>query len=353
MFGLWMLLIICIVTAFGFLYASGMLKTGVPAGRKGNVNVKMPDVSGLKKYVLPLAVFIIAGILLGGSFYSVSEDQQAVVTTFGAVTRTDSAGVHFKLPLVQHVTKVDVTTHGASIGYVIENSNQGWGEKENPQMITSDFNLIDVDFYIEYKVNDPVAYLYNSENPELILNNEAMSSIRGIISDYKVDDVMTTAKSEIQQKIKDSMIEKLDERKIGLQIVNVMIQDVEPPTNEVMSAFKSVETAKQGADTAVNNANRYRNEQIPGAEAEADKIIQAAEAAKASRIAEAEGQVSRFNKMYEEYQKYPLITKKRLFYEAMEDLLPDLDVVVTDGNTQSILPLGALYAGTAAPEGGN
>ena len=120
-----------------------------------------------------------------------------------------------------------------------------------------------------------------------------------------------------------------------------------------MSAFKSVETAKQGADTAVNNANRYRNEQIPGAEAEADKIIQAAEAAKASRIAEAEGQVSRFNKMYEEYQKYPLITKKRLFYETMEDVLPDLEVIVTDGNTQSILPLGALYSGMSTAEGGN
>jgi membrane protease subunit HflK len=269
------------------------------------------------------------------------------------VTRTDSAGVHFKLPLIQQVTKVDVTTHGASIGYAIENSTQGWGEKENPQMITADFNLIDVDFYIEYKVNDPVAYLYNSENPELILNNEAMSSIRGIISDYNVDDVMTIAKGEIQQKIKDSMMEKLEARNIGLQLINVMIQDVEPPTNEVMSAFKSVETAKQGADTAVNNANRYRNEQIPGAEAEADKIIQAAEAQKQARIAEAEGQAARFNKMYEEYQKYPLITKKRLFYETMEDVLPDLDVIVTDGNTQSILPLGSLYSGISTTEGGN
>ena len=93
---------------------------------------------------------------------------------------------------IQKATTVDVTTHGASIGYEIANSNQDWGGKENPQMITSDFNLIDVDFYIEYKVNDPVAYLYNSEDPEIILNNEAMSSIRGIISDYKVDDVMTT-----------------------------------------------------------------------------------------------------------------------------------------------------------------
>ncbi|MBR2677661.1 MAG: FtsH protease activity modulator HflK [Solobacterium sp.] len=304
-----------------------------------------------RKYFLPAAGVILVVILISGSFYSVSEDQQAVVTTFGKVVRTDSAGVHFKLPLIQQVHKVDVTTHGASIGYEIANSNQEWGYKENPQMITSDFNLIDVDFYIEYKVNDPVAYLYNSEDPEIILNNEAMSSIRGIISDYKVDDVMTTAKGEIQQKIKDSLIEKLSERNIGIQLVNVMIQDVEPPTNEVMSAFKSVETAKQGADTAINNANRYKNEQLPHAEAEADKIIQAAEAGKAARIAEAEGQAARFNKMYEEYQKYPLITKKRLFYETMEDVLPDLEVVITDGNTQNILPIGSLVGGMQ--EGGN
>ncbi len=313
---------------------------------------KMKSLTGkYKKYVVPAGVLVLVLILFSGSFYSVSEDQQAVVTTFGKVVRTDSAGVHFKLPLVQQVTKVDVTTHGASIGYVIENSNQNWGNKENPQMITADFNLIDVDFYMEYKVNDPVAYLYHSEDPELILNNEAMSSIRGIISDYNVDDVMTTAKNEIQQKIRESLIEKLEERNIGIQLVNVMIQDVEPPTNEVMSAFKSVETAKQGADTAINNANRYKNEQLPKAEAEADKITQAAEANKASRIAEAEGQVSRFNKMYEEYQKYPLITKKRLFYETMEDLLPELEVIITDGNTQNILPIGSLVGNMT--EGGN
>ncbi len=304
-----------------------------------------------QKFILPAIGLILVIVLISGSFYSVSEDQQAVVTTFGKVVRTDTAGVHFKLPLIQKAHKVDVTTHGASIGYEIANSNQEWGYKENPQMITSDFNLIDVDFYIEYKVNDPVAYLYNSEDPEIILNNEAMSSIRGIISDYKVDDVMTTAKGEIQQKIKDSLIEKLSERNIGIQLVNVMIQDVEPPTSEVMGAFKSVETAKQGADTAINNANRYKNEQLPHAEAEADKIIQAAEAGKAARIAEAEGQVARFNKMYDEYQKYPLITKKRLFYETMEDVLPDLEVVITDGNTQNILPIGSLVGGMQ--EGGN
>jgi membrane protease subunit HflK len=178
----------------------------------------------------------------------------------------------------------------------------------------------------------------------MILNNEAMSSIRGVISDYKVDDVMTTAKGEIQQKIKESLAAKLEERDIGIQVVNLMIQDVEPPTADVMSAFKSVETAKQQADTSVNNANRYKNEKLPAAEAEADKIIQNAEAVKASRIAEAEGQVARFEKTYEEYKNYSLITKKRMFYETMEELLPNLEVIITDGNTQSILPINSLYA---------
>ena len=100
-----------------------------------------------------------------------------------------------------------------------------------------------------------------------------------------------------------------------------------------------METAKQSKDTAINNANQYRNEQLPAAQADADRILQSAEAAKAARIAAAEGQAERFTRMYEEYQKYPAITKKRLFYEAMEEILPDLKVIVTDGSTQQVLPL--------------
>ena len=302
--------------------------------------------------------FMIVGliiILVFSSFYSVSENQQAVVTMFGQVVRTDTAGVHWKVPVLQRVRKVDITTHGASIGYAIDGSTQTLGSKENPQMITSDFNLIDVDFYMEYRINDPVAYLYNSEDPELVLTNIAMSHIRAIVSDYKVDDVMTTAKGEIQAKIKENLSGELSRRNIGLQLVNIMIQDVEPPTAEVFNAFKSVESAKQQADTALNNANRYKNEKIPEAEANADRIIQSAEAAKATRIAEAEGQTERFNKMYEEYKKYPLITKKRLFYEMMEELLPDLNVIITDGETETMLPLAPFVSeeSQTQEEGGN
>ena len=342
-----------IVIIVGILILTAVFLTAFIKKQKAEETADPEDIETLEKIRKYLIYFSAGFLVIAGAFssyYTVSEDQQAVLTMFGKVVRTDSAGVYFKIPFLQNVQKVDVTTHGASIGYEIANSDQKWGNRENPQMITSDFNLINVDFYLEYKVNDPVAYIYNSENPEAILNNEAMSSIRGVISDYKVDDVMTTAKGEIQQKIKESLITKLEERDIGLQVINLMIQDVEPPTSEVMSAFKSVETAKQQADTAINNANRYKNEKLPAAEAEADKIIQNAEATKAARIAEAEGQVARFEKTYEEYKNYPLITKKRMFYETMEELLPDLEIVITDGNTQSILPLGALYANNA---GGN
>ena len=293
----------------------------------------------LSKFVPIMLVCIIVLLTIFTSFYIVSEDQQAVVTMFDKIVRTDGAGVHWKLPIIQKITKVDITTHGASIGYTLNNSSQSMTDKENPQMITSDFNLINVDLYMEYRVNDPVAYLYNSDKPENILGNEAMSCIRAVISDYPVDDVMTTAKGEIQLKIKEMLSSELEKRNIGIQLINIMIQDVEPPTQNVFDAFKSVESAKQEADTKKNNANKYKNEQLPNAEAEADKIIQKAEAEKASRIADAEGQVARFNKMYEEYQNYPLITKKRLFYEMLEELLPEVKVIITDGNTNTLLPL--------------
>ena len=135
------------------------------------------------------------------------------------------------------------------------------------------------------------------------------------------------------------MQEQLTRQNIGLQVVNITVQDAEPPTEEIVREFKAVETAKQGKDTAINNANKYRNQQIPAAEANADKIVQSAEAQKASRIAEAEGQVARFNEMYEQYAINPLITKQRLFYETMEDVLPDMKVIISDGGTQTMYPI--------------
>jgi len=136
------------------------------------------------------------------------------------------------------------------------------------------------------------------------------------------------------------IMEKLDEQDLGVALVNITIQDSEPPTVEIMEAFKKVETAKQGKETAINNANKYRNEKLPTAQAEADRIIKDAEAFKAERINEATGQVARFNSMYEEYIKNPVVTKQRMFYEAMEEVLPDLKLIIDSGEgVDKILPL--------------
>ena len=293
----------------------------------------------IAKAVIVLAIIIFLFIAVNSSFYRVEEQETAVVTMFGDVIRTDSAGLYFKIPFLQQVTKVDITVHGTGIGYAVNNDGQTFTVDTEGIMITSDFNLIDIDFYMEYRVSDPVAYLYNSSKPELILKNIALASIRSTVINYTVDDAMTTAKSQIQGEVKQKMQEALAEQDIGLQIVNITVQDAEPPTEAIVTAFKAVETAKQGKDTAINNAKQYQNEQIPAAEAEADRITQDAEATKQARIAEAEGQVARFNQMFEQYQLYPLITKQRLYYEALENILPGAKVIIDDGNTQTILPL--------------
>ena len=157
-------------------------------------------------------------------------------------------------------------------------------------MITSDYNFIDVDFFVEYRISEPVKYLYTSEQPEEILKNIAQSCIRTVIASYNVDEVLTTGKGEIQSKIKEMILNQMEEQDLGIQLVNITIQDSEPPTEEVMKAFKEVETAKQGKETALNNANKYRNEKLPEAQAQADQIIQDAEAQKQVRINEAEAE---------------------------------------------------------------
>ena len=290
---------------------------------------------------------IVGGIVLAGAvillvfnaFYSVSEQENAVVTQFGKIVRTDTAGLYFKIPFLQRVRMVDITTHGTGVGYTVSDTGQNIEDAGEGIMITSDFNLLNIDFYLEYKVDDPVAYLYYSEDPEGILKNIALASIRSVVSNYPVDDAMTTGKNQIQADVKETMMRELEENDIGLQVVNITVQDSEPPTDAIKQAFKAVETAKQGADTARNNALQYQNSQLPNAEAQADKIVQDATAAKEARIAEASGQAARFNAEYEEYIKFPEVTKKRMFYETMEDILPELKVIITDGETQTLLPL--------------
>ena len=295
-----------------------------------------------------IGLFLI--ILIFSSFYTIGENTQAVVTTFGKPSLVSDAGLHFKIPFFQQVKLVNTSIKGFPIGYTLDGYGTiGTSEKES-LMITKDYNFVNVDFYISYQVTDPVAALYASENPELTLKNMVQNCIRTVVSSYNVDSVLTTGKSEIQANIKDMLIEKLERFDIGITLRDISIQDAEPPTRQVSDAFKAVETAKQGKDTALNNAHKYANEVLPAAQANADMIIQAAEAQKAAKINEATGQAARFNSLYEEYTKYPLITKQRMFYETMEELLPGMKVVIQgEGqNTEAVLPLDSFAAIPAA-----
>lgn len=297
-----------------------------------------------------VAAVLIVFILVGNSTYEIKEQEQAVLITLGKAQAVTTPGLHFKIPFIQHVKKVNTTIQGFSIGYNVDTNAT---ISDESLMITSDFNFIDVDFYVEYRYSDPVKAVFASSNPLAILRNVSQSCIRTVIGSYPVDDVLTTGKNEIQAAIRDMILERLEAQDIGIQLVNITIQDSQPPTTEVMEAFKAVETAKQGKETALNNANKYRNEQLPSAQAQADAIVKAAEAQKTERINEATAQVARFNALYEEYIKNPAVTRQRMFYEAMEDILPDLKVIVEspNGDMQTILPLEPFYGSGEAGNG--
>lgn len=290
--------------------------------------------AGKKIINIIIAIFVIFFVLsvVLSSFYTVGETESVVITTFGKATLVDEKGLHFKIPFVQEATKVDTTVRGIEIGYSEDSSGNTYSVEHESIMITSDYNFIDCDFFISYQVTDPIKYLYNSDQPDLIVKNIAMSSIRSTVSAFTVDNAITTGKAQIQSNVKSMIIAELDEEDIGITLVDASIQDVEPPTDNVIEAFTAVETAKQGKESAVNEANAYRNEQLPAAEAMADKIIQNAEAEKTARINEATGQAARFNQEYNEYVNYPLITKQRMFMETMADVLPELKVIIDQGD---------------------
>ncbi len=314
---------------------------------------KMPS---MKKVGTTLTIVAVVLVLMLGAmtcFYTVNDKQQAVVTTFGKVTDVVDAGVHFKLPFgIQQVHKVDVNVYQKiELGYSTSgNDYYGTTKEDESSMITGDYNIVNVDFFVEYKISNPQAYLFSSDNPELILKNLIQSQVRNVVGSSTVDSVLTDGKESIQMQVKALVTEILAEYDIGLSLVDVKIQDAEPPTKDVIEAFKAVETAKQQAETVVNDAKAYQNAQLPLAQAQADKAIQNAEYLKQKRINEAIEQVAMFSAMYEEYARDPEITKSRMYYEAIQKILPGVKLYIntaTDGgDVQMLLPLESLMGGT-------
>lgn len=280
---------------------------------------------GLKLLVYGVITAIVVVITLFSSFYTMDDQEVGYTMTFGKPTVIEAPGLRFKAPFITSVKTFDATSQGMALGYNTENNEN---VLEESLMITSDFNFVNTDFYVEYRISDPIEYEFGSDNPKGILRNIALASIRNTVGLYTVDEVITTGKSEIQAVVKEQIIEKLQEHATGLTVVNVSIQDAEPPTHDVSAAFKNVENAKQQADSIVNNAKAAEQTKIPEAEAEADQILKGAEAAKTERINQATQEVAEFRALYEEYMKNPDTVKKQLYFSMMEDILPEMEIII-------------------------
>ena len=295
-----------------------------------------------------LALVLVFGAMT--SFYTVDDKQQAVVTTFGKVTDIVEPGLHFKMPFgIQQAYHVDVNVYQKiELGYYTDRNGITISIDDESSMITGDYNIVNVDFLVEYKISDPVQYLFSSAEPQVILKNLIQSQVRNVVGSSTVDAVLTSGKENIQMQVKELVSQILDEYDIGLTLIEVRIQDAEPPTNEVIEAFKAVETAKQNAEAVVNEAKAYQNAQLPDAQAQADKLQQEAEYLKQKRINEAIEAVAKFEAMYAEYALNPDITKARMYYEAISQILPGVKVYINTGNGSSVemlLPLESLIGG--------
>lgn len=303
--------------------------------------------SKLKKFIPIALIIVLAVIVISSCWYTVAENENAVVTTFGKITSVvEEAGIHFRAPFgIQKVRKVEVKViKKVEIGFkTLENGTTVSVDNES-KMITGDFNIVNVDFFVEYRISNPVKYLFASASPEDILKNLVQSQIRTVVGSYQVDDVLTTKKSTIQGEIRDAIYSELDQYDFGITLESVKIQDAEAPNQEVSQAFKAVETAKQGKETAINEAEAYKEAEIPKAEAEADKLRQNALYRKQNRINEAKERVAMFEAMYSEYKLNPDITKRRMYYEMLEEVLKDVKLIIItdDASVQSLLPLDKL-----------
>ena len=315
-----------------------------------NEPIKPINLEKIRKIIVAGAVALVVLIGVLTCFYTVDDKQQAVVTTFGQVTEIVGPGLHFKLPFgIQKAQMVDVNVYQKiELGYASDNNGGYVSKTGESTMITGDYNIVNVDFYVEYKISDPVQYLFSSNSPELILRNLIQSQVRNVVGSSSVDSVLTDGKENIQMQVKQLVTEILAEYDIGLSLVDVRIQDAEPPTRDVIEAFKAVETAKQQAEAVVNEAKAYQNAKLPEAQAQADQLRQNAQYLKQKRINEAIQAVAMFEAMYSEYAENQQITRSRMYFETISQVLPGVKVVINTGDGTAVdyvLPLEPIVGG--------
>ena len=309
----------------------------------GDQEVQIPD---LKIKIFPLMGIALAFWLFTG-VYMVGPDEIGVVRTFGEYTRVAQSGLnyHFPYPIEQVNTPAVTEVKRIEIGFRTLRNGQYRSVEKESLMLTGDENIVDAEMIVQYKIKDPVAYLFNIMAPELTVRTAAEASLRTVVGRNKIDETLTTGKFKIQEETKSQLQAILDKYESGIHVVAVQLQDVSPP-KEVIGAFKDVASAKEDKNRMINQAEGYRNDVIPKARGEAEAMIRDAEGFREARIKRSEGDAEKFTTILKEYRKAKNITRKRLYLETMEKVLPGIEkIVVPDKDSGNILNLLNLNPG--------
>ena len=300
----------------------------------------------IKRYWKYILWGIVAVVVLSGTFFQIGPEEIGVITRFGKYTRDVDPGLNVKLPIVETLYKVAVErqqkeefgfrTLGSS-GSHTDYSKVGTSSES--LMLTGDLNLADVEWVVQYRIENAYNYLFKVRDPVSSLRDISEACMRHTVGDRTVNEVLTVGRTEIASEVKEIIQTKCDEYMLGIKIEQVVLQDVNPP-DPVKDAFNAVNEAQQEKETLINQARSEYNKVGPRAQGEAEETIQKAEGYATERVNVAYGEAARFDALYSEYVKAPEVTKRRIYLETLEEVLPKLgNKIITDEKGNNVLPL--------------
>jgi membrane protease subunit HflK len=306
-----------------------------------------------------IGLLVLIGIVVvWTTFYTVEADEVAVVQRFGRYVRQESPGLHFRLPLgletvrkvkVQRVWKAEFGFRTEEPGIRTRFSPQGFPEEA--LMLTGDLNVGDVKWIVQYRIADPVQYLFGNRDAERTLRDVAQIVMRTVVGDHTVTEVLTERRTEIAHAVQRKMQDLLQLYTTGLRVDTVNLQNVTPPSDAVKRAFNEVNEAQQEKERKINEALQAYNQEIPNARGEAERRLAQAAGYAIQRVNTAKGDAGRFTALLAEYQKAPGVTRRRLYLETMRDILPTVQQVFIFDSHQpaSLLPFLDLQRGNTLP----
>ena len=309
------------------------------------LNLKIPQIR-LNKGVPAIIAIVVAAIILLTGIYSTGPDEVGIIRRFGKYVRTTMPGLHLKLPLniekldnvkVKYIFKEEFGFRTTKAGVVTQYSPRAYFDES--LMLTGDLNVLVVDWIVQFKVKDAVKLLFNIRNPQRTIRNISEAVMRQVVGDYTVSEVLTTRRIEVNQEVQEKLQEILDFYNSGIQIVTVKLQDVNPP-DPVKPSFNEVNEAKQEKEKVINQAWEAYNKVIPKARGTAEKTIKEAEGYALNRVNRAKGDAANFIAVWEAYRGSKEVTKKRLYLEAMNEILQKAgNKFIIDPSQKGILPL--------------